>query len=89
MIKCIDKLWNQLATDLKTQYKGFRVLFWADFTIAAILALFGYLEASLLLGILGICFGNTANQKLVLINQQLLKNNQNRIEDKVNVLLGD
>lgn len=74
----VDYFINNFSTDLKLQYKGFRVLFWLALVLATLAGLFGNVDTALLLAVLSIAIANVANLKLVMINQGIVLD---KIED--------
>ena len=85
---------NKLSGDLRLQYKVFRIVFWIDFIIAALLVSAGSFQIGLLFAIFALLAGSVANQKSQLLNQKTFLDNQGtflsnqlRIEDKLDVVL--
>ena len=80
---------KNLGGTLEQQYYAFRIMYWIDIIIASFVAISGQHEAALLLAVLGLILGSISNDKKLLMMNEQIMSNQNRIEDKINVLLGD
>lgn len=81
------KLVDLLKWDLHTQYLTFRAVMYVDLTISCLCAAAGSFGWGFGLLIVGLVLGGIGNDKLSLLNQQRVLNNQLRIEDKLDVLL--
>lgn len=85
MSNIIDKVQG----DLQSQYVAFRTMMWGDLIIGCLCAASGNFGWAFGLVIIGLILGNISNAKLSLINQNTVLDNQNRIEGKLDKLLGE
>ena len=89
MSNVVDKVVTRVQGNLETQYTAFRLCMWIDLMPGCLFAAAGNFPWAFGLVIVGLILGNISNAKLSLLNQEQVLTNQARIEDKLDVLLGE